>query len=138
MRALCLAFLLMIAPAFAGDVSDADRQAMQHIISDQIDAFRADDGAKAYGFASPTLQMIFPSSDIFMQMVRKAYQPVYRPQRFKFGSSGPDSAGRPAQHVLILGPDGKNYDALYSFERQADGTWKISGCTILEIPGADA
>jgi hypothetical protein len=46
--------------------------------------------------------------------------------------------GRPAQKMLVVGPDGKTYEALYSMEKQPDGTWRISGCTLLEIPGLDA
>ena len=33
---------------------------------------------------------------------------------------------------------GKTYEALYSMEKQLDGSWRISGCTLLEIPGLDA
>ena len=44
----------------------------------------------------------------------------------------------PAQKMLVVGPDGKTYEALYSMEKQPDGTWRISGCTLLEIPGLDA
>jgi ketosteroid isomerase-like protein len=40
--------------------------------------------------------------------------------------------------MTVVGPDGKSYTALYSMEKQPDGTWRISGCTLLEIPGLDA
>ena len=40
--------------------------------------------------------------------------------------------------ATITGPDGKTYEALYSMERQADGTWRINGCTLLPAPGLDA
>ena len=40
------------------------------IISSQIEAFQRDDGATAYGYASSTIQGLFPSVDQFMAMVR--------------------------------------------------------------------
>ena len=140
LRAVLVLLLILIAPAasLGGPVSDADRTEFQRIISGQIDAFRADDGARAYDYAAPSIHQIFPTADIFMQMVKKAYQPVYRPRSFHFGQAGDDPFGRPSQRVVLVGPDGKTYEALYSMERQPDGTWRIQGCTMLEVPGLDA
>ncbi len=140
LRALVFALLVFWLPvsAHAQSVSDADRSEFQRIITEQIEAFRADDGARAYGFAAPLIHRLFPSPETFMQMVRQGYKPVYRPQRFSFGATGGDPLGRPSQRVVIAGPDGKTYEALYTMERQPDGTWRISGCTLLEIPGLDA
>lgn len=140
LRVLLAVLLLLLAPvtAGAGQVGDADRGEFQRIISGQIDAFRVDDGPRAYSYAAPSIKRIFPSPDIFMQMVRQGYKPVYRPQSFRFGEAGVDPLGRPAQRVTIVGPDGKTYEALYSMERQPDGSWRIDGCTLLESPGVDA
>ena len=57
-------------PAAAGDGAAGDPSAIHSIIQSQIDAFQQDDGAAAYGFASPTIQQIFPSVGAFMDMVR--------------------------------------------------------------------
>jgi hypothetical protein len=140
LRVLLAVLLLLIAPvtAGAGPVSDADRAEFQRIITGQIDAFRADDGARAYSYAAPSIRRLFSSPDIFMRMVRQGYQPVYRPQSFRFGEAALDPLGRPAQRVTVVGPDGKTYEALYSMERQPDGSWRIDGCTLLEFPGVDA
>ena len=32
--------------------------------------------------------------------------------------------------TVILGPDGKDYEAVYTLERQPDGTFKITGCSL--------
>jgi hypothetical protein len=140
LRVFVALLLLLLAPAAtaASPVNDADRTEFQRIISEQIAAFRADDGPRAYSYAAPSIKRIFPSPDIFMRMVRQGYRPVYRPQSFRFGEAALDPVGRPAQRVTIIGPDGKTYEALYSMERQPDGSWRIDGCTLLEIPGADA
>ena len=133
-----LAAILLALPAWAQAPSPADRAEFQRIISEQIAAFRADDGKTAYGFAAPAIRRLFPTPEIFMRMVRQGYRPVYRPQSFRFGEAVPDPLGRPAQRVTIVGPDDKTYEALYSMERQPDGSWRIDGCTLLEIPGVDA
>lgn len=129
---------LLAAPTLAADISDADHGAIDAIIAAQISAFGKDDGAAAYGYASPTIQHIYPSADAFMNMVRKGYPQVYRPQRYNFTRVETDVPERPAQHVIIVGPDGKTYEAIYSMQRQPDGSWKINGCSIAELQGANA
>jgi hypothetical protein len=128
----------MFVAAFAQSVSETEKSEFQRIIAAQISAFRADDGPTAYSFAAPVVRNIFPTPEIFMSMVKRGYSPVYRPQSFNFTEALIDPMGRPAQKMLVVGPDGKTYEALYSMEKQPDGTWRISGCTLLEIPGLDA
>ena len=40
--------------------------------------------------------------------------------------TGFSASGRPIQRVTIVGPDGLNYEAIYTMERQPDGTWQIN------------
>ena len=124
--------------AVAQSPSSAEGAEFQRIIAAQISAFQADDGKGAYEFAAPVVRRVFPSVEGFMAMVKKGYPQVYRPQSFAFKETLTDPLGRPAQKVLIVGPDGKTYVAVYTMEKQADGAWLISGCTMLEIPGLDA
>ncbi len=131
-------FAFMSVAAFAQSISDTEKTEFQRIIAAQISAFRADDGPTAYSYAAPVVRNIFPTPEIFMSMVKRGYSPVYRPQSFNFTEALIDPLGRPAQKLLVVGPDGKTYEALYSMEKQPDGTWRISGCTLLEIPGLDA
>jgi hypothetical protein len=131
-----LAFMSMAA--FAKSISATEKTEFQRIIAAQISAFRADDGPTAYSFAAPIVRNIFPTPEIFMSMVKRGYPQVYRPKSFNFTDALIDAMGRPAQKMLVVGPDGKTYEALYSMEKQPDGTWRISGCTLLEIPGLDA
>jgi Domain of unknown function (DUF4864) len=122
----------------AQDIGKTDAAEFQRIISSQIEAFKTDDGPTAYSFAAPNVQMIFPSSESFMMMVRQGYPQVYRPQSYKFTGAMLDVAGRPSQQVLIVGPDGKAYSALYTMQKQPDGSWKIAACAIVQESGLDA
>ena len=128
----------MSVASLADSISATDKAEFQRIITAQITAFRADDGPAAYDFAAPVVRNIFPTPEIFMAMVKQGYPQVYRPQSFNFTEALIDPMGRPAQKMTVVGPDGKSYIALYSMEKQPDGTWRISGCTLLEIPGLDA
>ena len=131
-----LAFL--VSPARADGLSEQDSSAFRAVIEKQIEAFRADDGARAYGYAAPMIQRIFPTPDAFMDMVRRGYQPVYRPQSFKFGDAGFSASGRPIQRLTVVGPDGLTYVAIYTMEQQPDGSWLINGCAIVRAPDINA
>ena len=135
LRAIIVSLILFFIqpPAQAEPATDADRMAIQAVITAQIDAFRADDAARAYAHAAPSIQQIFPTPESFMAMVKQGYEPVYRPQSFRFGQLGEDFS----QWVSIIGPDGRTYEALYTMQRQPDGTWRITGCSLLEISGTD-
>jgi Domain of unknown function (DUF4864) len=127
---------LMLAGPVRADEA-ADRDAVQAVIADQIDAFKLDDSPRAWGHAAPSIRRMFPSADTFMMMVRRGYAPVYRPQQTTFGSM--QGAGDMAlQEVFVTGLDGEDWVALYTLERQMDGTWKITGCLLRRAPGSSA
>lgn len=107
-------------------LSTADSQAIHDAIAGQIDAFRHDDGARAFSYASPTIQEKFGNADIFMQMVKTGYTQVYRAHDVQF--QGLDmEAGAPVQRVRMIGPDGLPVIVVYIMQRQPDGSWKING-----------
>ena len=125
---------LILALAFAGAaaaqeaaLSDNDRAAIPDIIGKQIEAFRRDDGDAAFGLASPTIQGMFGNADVFMDMVRQGYRPVYRPRAFDF-SEIVELDGQPTQKVNVIGPDGRPVTAFYPMTRLPDGSWRIDGC----------
>jgi hypothetical protein len=134
MRLLAIfAFLLGLASAAeAQSVSSADRAAIRQVIQAQVDAFRRDDGAAAFGYASPGIQGMFGTPEVFMDMVRQGYQPVYRPRAFDFREIL-EMHGQPAQRVDVIGPDGRPVIAIYPMRRLPDGTWRIDGC-FLQAP----
>ncbi len=119
------------------EIAEADRQVFRDIIAGQIAAFQRDDGATAYGYASPTIQGLFPGVDRFMAMVRLGYQPVYRPRSVTFGTVAETARG-PEQRVFVTGPDGRHWLAIYTLQKQPDGSWRINGCVLTEDPGESA
>ena len=139
MRALLLVFVLLVAlPVTAAEkIDDGMRAAVAGVIERQIEAFRRDDGAAAFGLASPGIQRSFGSSEAFMKMVIEGYRPVYRPRRVQFLDLVEED-GRLIQRVLVEGPDGNLYMALYPMIRMEDGSWRTDGCYLLRQPGRGA
>ncbi len=135
---LLFAFLFVTTlsgPAAAQGASD-DLSAIQDTIAGQIAAFRAGDSGRAYSFAAPTIKRIFPSPGVFMQMVKKGYEPVFRPRSYAFIEQQVIGADDAMQFVDVVGPDGAAWIAVYSLRRQPDGTWKITGCQLKPGVGA--
>jgi hypothetical protein len=123
--------------ALAGEISSADTATFQKVISGQIAAFRNDNAEAAFAYASPSIQQTFRDPSIFISMVKQTYLPVYRPLSYEFGEAGIQN-GIPVQLVKILGPKGFPWDALYTFEQQSDGSWRISGVYLYRQKGASA
>jgi len=130
--------LTLIAMVFLGALpaeadealAPADAAAIRQVIQSQMNAFKIDDWSAAFAYAAPSIQAKFQSPQIFSQMVTQAYQPVYRPRGVEFRALKASEFG-PTQEVFVVGPDGLSYLAYYTMEKQADGTWRISGCYLV-------
>lgn len=121
--------VVLPATVAAQALSNDDRASIRTMIAEQIEAFRRDDAGLAYGYAAPGIKQIFQTPERFMEMVRNQYRPVYRPRSVTFGKvvETPDGV---LQEVFLTGPEGNNWIAAYIAERQADGSWRISGCAL--------
>jgi hypothetical protein len=124
---LLFASALFVSAALAGD---AEIKAGQAVIDGQLKALIANDGAKAYSFAAPNVKQIFPTVDAFMNMVTNGYAPVRQPKSYSFGKVEQTGPGSIIQQVLIVGPDGKDYEAVYTLQQQPDGSFQITGCSL--------
>jgi Domain of unknown function (DUF4864) len=134
-RLTLIALMLLFSTALARadeSVPPADAAAIQQVIQGQMNAFKADDWNAAFAYASPSIQTKFESAQVFSQMVTQAYQPVYRPRGVEFREVKASEFG-PTQEVFVVGPDGLSYLAYYTMERQADGSWRISGCYLVRM-----
>src|SRR3982751_4548033 len=128
MRILVLLAALLIGLSASARAAD-DVAAAQAIISAQAEAFGRDDAPAAYAHAAPAIRQLFPRPDVFMDMVRNGYAPVYRHNAFEFGESRAEG-GIIAQKVHIIDADGTPWEALYTLEQQPDGSLKITGCSL--------
>ncbi|UJW73734.1 DUF4864 domain-containing protein [Rhizobium sp. SL42] len=112
----------------AGDPATQARQ----VITQQITAFLNNDIPAAYSFASPEIKSAFPNAERFFEMVKKSYEPVYRPGNFAFGRNQMSPDGTVAfQEVLISAPDGKDWAVFYELKRQRGGNFAINGVRMM-------
>ena len=130
--------ILMVLVVFAvgsgrAQTSDVDQAAIRQVIQSQMAAFQKDDGATAYGYASPTIQQKFVNPDVFLEMVKTGYPAVYHPREVEFRELKVEN-GRLLQEVYVVGPDGNPALAIYEMQRQPDGSWRINGCWLTRAP----
>jgi hypothetical protein len=134
--AALLAVWLAVVPARA-QVAPADAAAIEGVIRSQLSAFLADDAAAAYAHASPTIRGLFPDAAVFMRMVATAYPPLHRAREARFRP--PEVDGETIRQPLVVqGPDGRFWLAIYAMRRQPDGRFLIDGCTLVALPEAGA
>lgn len=132
MRALVLLLAIFTGLSFAAHADD-DVATARTVITSQAEAFGRD--AAAFAYASPALKQIFQQPAMFMAMVRSRYAPVYRHKSFEFGD-GKIENGKITQNVHIRDDNGELWEAMYTLERQPDGSLKITGCVLLKTIGA--
>ena len=105
-------------------------------ITAQIDAFKMDDFARAFSFASPGIQSFFGSSDRFGSMVRNGYPMVWRPGDVEYLELR-DVSGNLWQRVKIIDQSGRTHVLDYQMIRTQTG-WKINGVQLLPSSGVNA
>jgi hypothetical protein len=114
----------------------ADDAAVQGVISAQIEAFKADDFARAFTFASPTIQDVFRTPENFGAMVKNGYPMVWRPVELRYLEARV-IAGQLWQKVLVKDAAGERFLLDYRMINTAEG-WRIDAVQLLELPEVSA
>ena len=127
-------FSLLAYTAVGTANQDGIKAAIRSVIELQLDAFARGDATTAYAQASPTIQTLFPTEEIFMMMVRSGYTALIAPRRVDFLELFYDQAS-PVYRVGIESPDGTRWMAFYRMVVQPDRSWRIAGCVLTLISG---
>ena len=133
MRALILtlAFVLAFVPR-----AEAQQTEIEAVISSQINAFKMDDFATAFSFATPSIRSIFQTPENFGRMVAQGYPMVWRPSEVTYLELKEDQ-GAYLQLVQIVDAKGQQHLLAYRMQQMA-GDWKISGVQLLKQAGVSA
>ncbi|MCD6043070.1 MAG: hypothetical protein K0R40_2673 [Burkholderiales bacterium] len=132
LRRLLFALLLALpAAALAVEVTGADAAEIRTVIHRQIDAFRRDDAKGAFALASPGVQQAFGTPERFLDTVRASYGAVYRPASVSFRELVV-IGGNVVQPIQVVDRDGGAWVAYYAMQRQKDGSWRTSGCHLVQ------
>lgn len=122
----CLTVIVLCLPASAQE--DPIRQTIQN----QLDAFQADDFARAFSFASPTIKGIFGTAENFGAMVRNGYPMVYRPSEVEMMELR-EVAGNLWQRVRVVDQTGRAHLLDYMMIETPEG-WQINAVQLLPAP----
>jgi len=108
----------------------AEWHAIERVVRDQLAAFKAGDGEKAFTYASPGIRAQFVDAPTFIAMVRDGYAALLSARYTEF-LEGAVIDGRVIQPLRLVAPDNSVVVALYTMEKH-DGRWKIAGCVLAQ------
>jgi hypothetical protein len=133
LRSLVFLVLLAAGAAWAADgrVTSSDLAEIRAVIHRQIDAFKRDDARGAFALVSPGVQQAFGTPERFLDAVRMAYRPVYRPVAVSFLDLVV-IGGDVVQQVQVTDRSGALWVAYYAMQRQRDGSWRTNGCHLVQ------
>lgn len=114
----------------------AQEEPIRATIRSQIEAFQADDFARAFTFASPTIKGMFGTPENFGAMVKTGYPMVYRPAEVQMMDLR-EVAGNLWQRVRITDQAGAGWYLDYMMVETAEG-WQINAVQILPAPDVGA
>lgn len=130
MAALVLVLMLGSAPA------RAQERGIEQTITQQLEAFKADDFGAAFDFASPNIKNIFRTPENFGAMVRQGYPMVWRPGEVTYLEQR-EIAGAIWQKVQIVDGEGRVHILDYQMIQTTEG-WQINGVQLLKQPDVAA
>ncbi|WP_299929383.1 DUF4864 domain-containing protein [uncultured Pelagimonas sp.] len=133
MRSLIFALTLMgIGGVAVGQDAQARNPSIENTIEQQIEAFQVNDFAKAFEYASPTIQGLFGTSENFGAMVQNGYPMVWRPKDLRFGELR-QIEGNLWQQVIVIDQAGQVF-ALDYMMVEVKGDWRIAAVQMIPPP----
>lgn len=127
----CLGLLSLALPAAA-----QDGEAIEDVITRQLEAFNDRDVNTAWTFASPMIKGMFGNPTNFGMMVQNGYPMVWDNADVEFLELF-EANGALVQRLTMRDAEGVRYVAEYQMIETADG-WQINGVSIVPAPDVGA
>lgn len=127
---LVMAWVLSLR-AGAADLGQKEETAIQSAVQLQIEALANDDADRAFALTTETTRSRLGSPGNFLKMIKEQYDPVYR-HRLALYQSPQIVLGKVYQVVRLTDLDSHVWLAIYLMHKDAEGTWKIDGCQLIE------
>ena len=129
----CAMMVALLLPAAAQD----DPAPWQATVTGQIEAFRAQDGAKALTFAGEGFRTQFEGQPdaFYAAIIATGYQPIVDSRSHTFGEFNKISDTLVVQVVKLVGPDQGLYEALYQLGEEPDEGWRVLGVVLKKEEG---
>ena len=112
--------------------TESVKKELTTVIDGQLAAFRANDYAKAFSFASAGIQSMFAPED-FEKMVKAAYPVIAHSVSSEYGVMF-DTGEEAVVNVRVQDADKKNVEYQYLLKKES-GTWKINGVSEVKAEG---
>ena len=132
---IIFATILAIGVQAGGAFAQAS-DAIEEVISEQLQAFNNRDVPKAFAFASPLIQRLFGNPGNFGTMVSRSYPMVWDNSDVRFLERR-ESGSSQMQKVLMIGPEGIPHVIEYKMIETPRG-WEIDGVQLLAPPDVGA
>jgi hypothetical protein len=116
----------------ANPASAEDAEAIQSVITSQLQEFNDRDVVGAFTYASPMIQGMFVTPDNFGMMVERGYPMVWTNQGAEFLELR-EVDGQLWQKVLVRDATGGRHGLDYTMIETAEG-WKINGVVLVPAP----
>lgn len=129
---MTLMLMGLVAPVYAQD--DAPWQA---VVTGQIEAFRAEDGAAALSFAGEGFRRQFEGQPdaFYAAIVASGYEAIVNSRSHSFGEFNKVDALTVLQVVDFVGPDQGLYSALYQLADEPGEGWRVQGVVLRREAG---
>lgn len=133
---VCMSFVVGSAQAEPTQSTPPIRNTdIEHVIQQQIDAFKADDFKAAFEFASPGIQQRFGSPERFAFVVIHRYPMVWRPSEVQY-LNVEQYRDHALQKVMITDSNKTLHILVYEM-LPVEKTWRIGGVQIMRQPKSD-
>jgi hypothetical protein len=135
----CVALIGLLMPTAAGAavLAEPDAGAVRQVVETRLEAFAVNDAARAFSYASASIQAQFGDANNFMAMVRSGYPMVVRAAAVAFFQVQVEMGTPPTvkQPVQLRDREARLWKATYLLVRQAGAGWRISGCVVAADSG---
>lgn len=132
--AVAMMLAALVAPALA---QGAEAMPWQATVTGQVEAFRAQDGAAALGFAGPGFRMQFEgqSEAFYAAIIAAGYGAIVESRSHSFGTFNQVSETAVLQVVTFIGPDQTLYEAVYELVDEPGQGWRVQGVALRRTAG---
>ena len=109
----------------------------QAVVTGQIEAFRAADGATALSFAGQGFRTQFEGQPeaFYAAIIASGYQAIVDSRSHSFGEFNTVSDTAVLQVVKFVGPDQGLYEALYQLADEPGEGWRVQGVALRREAG---
>lgn len=134
---MIVAVVMMLVALVGPALAQAETAPWQATVTGQIEAFRAQDGAAALGFASAAFRTQFAGQPeaFYAAIIASGYQPIVASRSHDFGAFEQAADGAVLQVVRFVGENQSLYEALYQLVDEPDEGWRVQSVALRKEAG---